>query len=168
MSPKERSSRLWIGLLLLTLLALLMAGLSFLVFSSWSELRSVTPEEAERSFAAGLAAAGGEPAYIEIDTGGAARVRRELEGEEAQDLETMHVLAWDPQGSRLLVVAFPFWFVRLKMSDTFNLGTLLALLHLDWTNLDLKVTEEDLRRRGKGLILDFRLENGRRILLWNE
>lgn len=168
MNPPQRKSRLWIGLALFGAFALFMAGLSFLVLSSWSELRTVSAEEAERSFAASLARAGGGPAYIEIGATGEVQVHRELEGPAPQDLETLQVLAWDPEGARLLAVAFPFWFVRMKMTDTLNLGTFLALLRLDWANLDLKITEEDLQRRGQGLVLDHRPQNGRRILLWTE
>ena len=52
--------------------------------------------------------------------------------------------------------------------DSLNLGTITSALTRDWENLDLKVSVEELERLGQGLVLDHRLENGARILLWNE
>jgi hypothetical protein len=65
-------------------------------------------------------------------------------------------------------VAFPFWFVRVKMSATFNLGTLTSALARDWGHLDLRVSVQDLEKRGPGIILDHRLPDGKRLLLWSE
>ena len=81
---------------------------------------------------------------------------------------TLHLLAWEPKGSRLLRMSFPFWFVRIKMSETFNLGTLTSALASDWEHLDLKVTEHDLQKRGPGIVLDHQRPDGARILLWTE
>ncbi|MEE8586279.1 MAG: hypothetical protein V3T83_15650 [Acidobacteriota bacterium] len=62
----------------------------------------------------------------------------------------------------------PFWFVRLKMTESLNLGTITSALAGDWGNLDLKVSVEELERRGAGVVLNHRLEDGTRILLWTE
>lgn len=164
----RRRSALWIGLVGFALFALVMAGLSFWTLSRWSTLARAPAAEAERAFALRRTALGDGPAYLEITEAGGVLVRRELEGAAPEELEALHVLAWEPAGERLLGVAFPFWFVRLKTTDSLNLGTLLAVLSRDWGHLDLKVTEEDLQRRGRGLLLDHRLADGKRILLWTE
>ena len=160
----------WIGTLLLGLAvaAAFGLGVSAILFSRWSDLETIPPEQAEQAFVDAMAGMGDEPPYIEIARSGAVTVRRELERPGAAPLETLHLLAWDPERTRLLRIAFPFWFVRVKMNDTINLGTLTTLLAQDWNNIDLRVSEEDLARRGPGLVLDHRLASGARILLWTE
>lgn len=138
------------------------------VLSRWTELTTVTPEVARDVFVLARTRAGGDLAYLEIAVDGSVRIHRELEGEEPSDLSTLHVVAWEPTGERLLTIAFPFWFVRLKMSKTLNLGTLTTVFAGDWKNLDLRVSEDDLERRGPGLVLDQTRADGARILLWTE
>ena len=115
-----------------------------------------------------LTRAGGGVPYIEISDTGSVLVHRELEHHDPVALHTLHMLAWEPEGKRLLRVAFPYWFVRVKMSETFNLGTLTSALARDWEHLDLRVSEQDLERRGPGIVLDNRLPDGKRLLLWTE
>ena len=47
-----------------------------------------------------------------------------------------------------------------------NLGTLISVLSSDWDNLDLRVSVDDLERRGPGLVLDHQGADGARIVLW--
>jgi hypothetical protein len=96
------------------------------------------------------------------------QVHRELESPSPVPLRTLHLVAWDPGHERLLRIDFPFWFVRLKMSRVLNLGTFTSALAHDWQSLDLKVAEEDLERRGPGLILDITSPDGALLLLWTE
>jgi hypothetical protein len=84
------------------------------------------------------------------------------------ELQTLHLLAWDPRQDKLLQVAFPFWFVRVKMNDTINLGTMATALSGDWDNLELKVSVAELCRRGAGVVLDHTRQDGLRLLLWSE
>ncbi len=148
--------------------AFVMMGLSAILLQRWSDLRTVSPEEADGAFSTATAAAGGGPPYLEISPAGTVHVRRDLERPEETDLRALNLLAWEPARGQLLEISFPFWFVRLKMTDRFNLGTLTSALARDWRNLDLKVSVEELRRRGPGLVVDHRLESGARILLWTE
>ena len=148
--------------------AVIMLGLSWFTLSRWSDLRTVTAEEAERAFAETLAESGGGTPYLEISEAGTVHVHRELESEASVSLRALHLLAWEPGGGRLLRIAFPFWFVRLKMSDALNFGTMASVLAHDWKHLDLRVSEDDLERRGPGLVLDHALPDGARILLWTE
>lgn len=152
----------------LAVFALVMMGLSFWTLSRWSELETVPPGDAEQAFTEAIAEAGGGPAYVEISADGGVVAHRELEGPEPVSLNLLNVLAWNPEKTKLLRVGFPFWFVRLKMSDTLNLGTFVSVLARDWENLDLRVSERDLERLGPGVVLDHRLPDGRRILLWTE
>jgi len=148
--------------------ALLGMGGFALLFSSWSDLIETIPQEAAEAFATAIERAGGPPAYLQIDTQGHVQVNRTLESEHPTKLRTLHLIAWDPRQERLLRVAFPFWFVRVKMSDRINLGTITSALSQDWDNLNLKVSVEELQLRGPGLVLDHSRSTGMRVLLWSE
>jgi len=138
------------------------------LFSRWTELATVTPEVARAAFVDARVRARDGPPYLEVLEDGSVLVHRDLEGETPVALRALNVMAWEPVGERLLTIEFPFWFVRLKMSKALNLGTLTTTLAGDWQNLDLRVSEEDLQRRGPGLVLDQVASDGSRILLWTE
>jgi len=166
---EKTRKRNWLILLaVIGIFAATMLGLSALLLSRWSELRSATPRDAESAFAAALEEMESRSPYLEISEAGTVHIHRELEQAAPADLRTLHVLAWEPRTARLLRLDFPFWFVRLKMNRTLNLGTLASVLTRDWGNLDLQVSEDDLARRGPGLVLAHALSNGARILLWAE
>ncbi len=166
-SARERRWRLfsW-GLLILAALAAAGILSAVTMFSRWSEVRTLSSAEADREFTTVLARSGGGIPYVEITPGGEVIVHREQEKGEATPLGTLHLLAWEPAGGRLVRIGFPFWFVRLKMTDTINLGTLTTVLTEDWKNLNLKISVEDLERRGPAVIIDHTLDEGGRILLW--
>jgi hypothetical protein len=170
-NPRWRTAWPWIaGFLGLAALGIAVAtGM----FASWSDLRDASSADATTTFAASLAkAAASSPnaatPYLHIDPAGHVLVRRELEGDSPMELQTLHLLAWDPRQDKLLQVAFPFWFVRVKMNDTINLGTMATALSGDWDNLELKVSVAELCRRGAGVVLDHTRQDGLRLLLWSE
>ncbi len=138
------------------------------MLSNWSEVGTATGTDAERAFGEALAEAGNSAPYLEISAEGTVQIHRELEGDTPLSLETLVVLAWEPEGERLVRVDLPYWFVRMKMTDSLNLGTLLSVLAKDWRNLDLRVAERDLELRGPGLLLDHTSLDGARILLFTK
>jgi hypothetical protein len=148
--------------------AAVLGGLGAFLLSRWSSLTSTTSQDAERAFSEAISCSGGGPAYLEVSAGGSLRARRELERSQPVSLHSLHMLAWEPASGKLLRVAFPFWFVRMKMSETLNLGTLSAALARDWRHLVLKVSPAELQRRGPGLVFDERRADGARLLLWSD
>ena len=78
------------------------------------------------------------------------------------------LLAWEPAGKRVMRNAFRFWFVSVKMTDSFDLGTLTSALARDWQHIDLLVSEPYLWKRGSGIVLDHSLPDGRRLLVWSK
>lgn len=145
-----------------------MAALSTMMMSRWTKLYETTSADAERRMSEARGALGEGPPYLEVGAAGEMVVRRELERAEPTDLRKLHLLGWDPAREQLVEIEFPWWFVRLKMSEHLNLGTLASALAGDWRHLDLKVTEDDLERLGPGLVLDHRRADGGRLLLWTE
>jgi hypothetical protein len=165
---KSRLRALGWGALALGIIAVLGIGLSAVMFSRWSEVRTLSAEEADREFTAEIVRAGGGRAYLELEADGTVRANRDMEGSKPRSLAALHLLAWDPERRTLLRIAFPMWFVQVKMSRALNLGTITSALARDWRNLDLTVSVEELERSGPGIVLDHRREDGAHILLWTE
>jgi hypothetical protein len=155
-------------LILVGVAALLGVAVFGVLLTSWSSVSRVSAADADTAFARALAPFGEGPAYLVIDASGGVEVRRELERDDPPELEALHLLAWEPVHERLVDVAFPMWFVRVKMSGGLDLGTLTSLLAGDWQHLDVSVSLRDLERRGPGLVLDHARADGARIVLWTE
>ncbi|HEX9793575.1 MAG TPA: hypothetical protein VGC54_06290 [Planctomycetota bacterium] len=153
-------------LAVIVLLAILGFGTFAALLTSWSELRTVAVADAEAELAAASAVAGAGPPLVTIAENGSVSVNRELEGAEALKLKHLHLLVWEPGREKLLRIDFPWWFAKVKMTHSLNLGTLTTVLAGDWKQLDLKITEDDLERCGPGLVLDHVRADGGRILLW--
>ncbi len=170
MSPSSGKRRPWLGpaLGLVVIFAAGMIALWAVIFSTWSDLRLAPEGEAARAFGEALDHAGGGPAYLVVTESGSVRIRRDLEKDPPAPLRALNILAWEAETARLVRVRLPFWFVRAKMTERLNLGTLTAGLAGDWRNLDLRVGEGDLRRRGPGLVLDRSFADGSRVVLWTE
>jgi hypothetical protein len=77
-------------------------------------------------------------------------------------LETLHVLAWDPEHERLARFSVPFWLLRLK-SQPFRFGAYASGLD---DRVDLRPA--DIERYGSGIILDTETRSGERVLLWTQ
>ncbi len=75
--------------------------------------------------------------------------------------QTMFILAWDPDKERLARVSMPFWMLRLgrKKIDLTSGG-------FDFERLQLDI--EQLERVGPIILLDYRPQNGQRVLVWTQ
>jgi hypothetical protein len=156
------------GALVFAILAVTGIQIALTMFSRWSEVRNLSSEDAAREFSIALNRAGGGTPYVEIAPGGGVIVHRDQENDELTPLATLHLLAWEPDSGKLVRIDFPFWFIRVKMNDTINLGTITSALAGDWENLDLEVSVDELERRGPAVVIDHTLPEGSRILLWTE
>ena len=77
------------------------------------------------------------------------------------ELQTLHVVAWDPEEQQIAKFAIPFWLLRLKATpiefSSYASG-------FDDNHVNLKA--EDIERYGAGIILDASMPSGERVLLW--
>ncbi len=111
----------------------------------------------------------GQVPYIQLATNSdeeRAVVHHELEKPEKTRLSRLRIVAYDPGKNQLVRLQLPFWVVRLGGSGhTFR-------LHAENTpfasGVELSVTPDDLERRGPALILDQKLRDGVRVLVWSE
>lgn len=76
-------------------------------------------------------------------------------------IDTLHVLVWDPDEERLTRISLPFWLLRMK-SDPIKIGSYAS--GLDDGGVDLK--PEDIEKYGPGVILDTAKADGQRVLVW--
>lgn len=159
----------WVRHLIIGFVVFALAGATagFTFMSRWTDIRDALPPEAEAAFTAALVESGGGTPYIEIRSAGTA-VNRDQEGQEARGFSKLVVLGWSAAEQKIVRVEYPRWFVRLKISTAMNLGTMISAARGDLGQLDLSVNYHDLARRGPGLILDHRMGNGSRIMLWTE
>jgi hypothetical protein len=111
----------------------------------------------------------GQMPYIELSTDNQeekAVVHHELEKTEKTPLNRLRIVAYDPGKGQLVRLQLPFWIVRLGGSGhTFRLHAANTPFA---SGMELSVTPDDLERRGPGLILDQKLRDGVRVLVWSE
>jgi len=73
------------------------------------------------------------------------------------------VQAWDPDNERLVRLALPFWFLRFGPD---NMRVSRREHGFDFHQLQLDIDE--LERIGPALVIDYRNQDGVRVLLWTE
>ena len=121
-----------------------------------------TASEAQTAFDEVRQRYGGRTPLLEIRDGRPAYgAGKPVESRPRTQLETLHVIAWDPDDKRLTNVAIPFWILRFKTRpiqfSSYASG-------LDDRGVDLR--PEEVERYGAGIILDTTTRTGERVLLW--
>lgn len=79
------------------------------------------------------------------------------------DIGVVHLVAYNPQTSRLVHVSLPMWLLRLAPTRNFSLTD-----QSDFGRGGPHVTLDDIVRHGPGLILDHRAIGGAQALVWAE
>jgi hypothetical protein len=128
-----------------------------------------TPQEnAEIEFTQSRARFDGPP-LIELRHDDEPIIHRELlkNVESRQKLDTLHVLAYDQHARKLVRVSIPFWLLRMAPSKN------LSFLNDNSINVDVdservRLTLDDLERRGPGLLIDTKDRHGSQVLVWTE
>jgi hypothetical protein len=113
------------------------------------------------------AAVAGQQAFIELpneDSNAAPLVHKELATHPTGQVSTVHVRVWAPRDGKLVSVDLPMWALRLMGSKPITIET----GHRTFGGLSLKVTAEDIDRRGPGLLIDHTSGRGERLLAWSE
>lgn len=80
-------------------------------------------------------------------------------------LESLRVLAYDDVAGKLVRVNIPFWLLRIVPSKN------LSFLNDEGIDIDtrrIRLTLEDVERRGPGLLLDQKDRHGSQVLVWTE
>jgi hypothetical protein len=82
-----------------------------------------------------------------------------------QKLVALRVLAYDDDAGKLVRVSIPFWLLRMVPSKHLRL---LDDESIDIDTARVRLTLDDLERRGPGLVLDARDRRGSHVLVWTE
>lgn len=126
---------------------------------------------ADQEFTSARARFAGQPPLIEIRKGEEPLLHRELLPAErpanAPKLVSLRVLAYDDDSGKLVHVTIPFWLLRMMPSRH------LSFLNDERIDVDLdaervRLTLDDLERRGPGLLLDTKDKHGSQVLVWTE
>ena len=129
---------------------------------------TVTAEEnADIEFMQSRARFAGQPPLIELRHDDDPIIHRELlrDVESKRKLDALRVLAYDQQARKLVRVSIPFWLLRMAPSK--------HLTFLDDNGIDIdservRLTVDDLERRGPGLLIDTTDRRGSQVLVWTE
>jgi len=122
---------------------------------------------AEREFTSARERFAGQQALIELRSGDEPVLHRELTKgtRNEKDLQALRVLAYDDRSGKLVRVSIPFWLMRMIPSRN------LKFLNDEGIDIDsdrVRLTLEDLERRGPGLVLDHKDRRGSQVLIWTE
>ena len=128
----------------------------------------ITPtENADQQFAQARARFAGQQPLIEIRKDEEALLHRELipKTMPAAKLETLRVLAYDTRANKLVNVSIPMWLLRMAPSNKFSF---MKDNGIDFDSDRVRITLDDIERRGPGLILDQAERRGSQVLVWTE
>ena len=141
-----------------------MAGVGFYFFSQHIDTKAATPASAAREFDAVKAGFPDQKPLIELDSRG-----RFLRANTARPAKTpdsvpdeLNLLAFDPSNGRIVRFSLPFWLLRMKPRATIDLNG--NRMDLE----DLRLTVEDLEKRGPSLVVDHLTASGERVLVWSK
>lgn len=167
------SRKTWISIvvasvIIVCLLALaVVGGVAFFIYRHVDS--TFTNEiNAREEFVAARQRFAGQPALIEMRGGHEPVLHRDLIKNgpgSTRKLERLRVLAYDDDAGKLVRVSIPFWLLRMFPSKN------LSLLNDEGIDIDtdrVRLTLDDLERRGPGLIFDHRDRRGSLVLVWTE
>jgi hypothetical protein len=161
----------WISIIVASVIVLgilavtAVAGTAYF-FSRHISSQVAEPGDASQQFARARQRFSGQQPLIEVRKGDDAVVHREVipAAMPATKLESLRVLAYDTHGEKLVQVSIPFWLLRIAPSRKFSfIGN-----GMDFDTDHVKLTLEDLEKRGPGLILDQTDRRGSQVLVWTE
>jgi hypothetical protein len=128
------------------------------------QVQEMTASGGQEEFDKLVSTMAGQKPFIEMegDNIETTVVHRELATKDTGSVSTVRVRIWSPRDRQLIRVDLPFWLVRLTGSNSIHLNAGTR------TGVRLRVTPEDIDRRGPGLILSHTMPSGERVLVWTE
>ena len=168
----ESSRKTWVSVLIaaviiIGMLAITVVGGTAFFFYRHINTQFTPVESAEQQFAEARARFARQQPLIEIKRDEEPVVHHELVAAAHANakLESLRVLAYDPDARKLVRVSIPFWLIRLAPSQHFSF---LRDNGVDFDSDRVRLTYEDLERLGPGLILDQKDRHGALVLVWTE
>jgi hypothetical protein len=170
------SRKTWISILIAAVIIVGVFALTIVGGTAFFIYRHVNTEftndqTAEQEFVTARARFAGQQPLIEIRRDEEPVVHRDQikgpGGRADHKVESLRVLAYDDRAGKLVRVSIPFWL--LKMLPTRNLSFLNDEgIDVDIDSDRVRLTVDDLDRRGPGLLLDHKDRHGSQVLVWTE
>ena len=161
--PRKKSRKtLWIvlgilGFIVFCIIAFAAFGLYFVTRNL--KMESATVGQAERSFDDVRGRFKEGPIITMDDHERVTLARRPPDQQVGDKPQTMQVMAYDRDDSRIVRVTIPFWMLRMGR-EKIRIGT-----GGDFEFEQLKITPDELERYGPTLLLDHRDRRGQRVLV---
>jgi hypothetical protein len=142
----------------------LVVGAAYFV-SQQMKVQQMTATDGQAEFDRLVAGLAGQTPFIELpdgDVNGEAVVHRELETRPTGSISTVHMRVWSERERTLVRVDLPFWIMRLGGNHPvrFRSGP--------GEDIALRVSPEEIDKRGPGLILKHSNDRGEHVLVWTE
>lgn len=132
-------------------------------FAEHIDISDATAQNAEAEFEKVRRRFSGKPALVVMKEGESVVKSNAAPAGGKASLQTLHVLAWDPDEDKLVNVSVPWWLVRMK-SGPIRFSTYAT----GWDDERVSLRPEDIERYGAGIVLEFTGRDGERALLWTE
>jgi hypothetical protein len=119
---------------------------------------------AEKDFKQAVLKYEGQEPYLIIKDGEPV-INHEAAPMAGKPIEAIRIMIWDPDKRKVVKLNMPFWLLRMsrgqpiKISSDDEPGS---------QSMHLRITVEDLEKRGPGPILDQKEATGQRVLVWAE
>ena len=151
-----------ISAFLLVVGVVLVGVVGYVIYQQFAiQAKTATEGSADEEFAKIVATFEGQKPYLVIKDGEPV-VTEAPAASPGKPVEALHIIIWDPDKRKVVKLNLPFWLLRMtkgqpiKISSTDEPGEAMKL----------KITVEDLERRGPGLVLDHKEASGERVLVW--
>jgi hypothetical protein len=143
--------------------AVLAGVVGYVIYQQFAfQAKSATEMSADEEFEQIVARFDGQKPYLVIEDGEPV-VSEAAGASSGKPVEALHIIVWDPDERKVITLNMPFWLLRMTKGQPIRISS-----HDDpgSQGMKLKITAEDLERRGPGLILDHREASGERVLVW--
>ena len=168
----QNNRKTWISVLIASVIVVgilavsAVGGTAYFIYRH-VDTQFVQTEHADQQFAQARARFAGQQPLIEMRKGDEPLLHREIipKTMPAAKLETVRVLAYDTRANKLVNVSIPMWLLRLAPSNHFSF---MNDAGIDFDSDHVRITLDDIERRGPGLILDQVERRGSQVLVWTE
>jgi hypothetical protein len=141
----------------------LVAVVGYVIYQQFAfQATSTTELKAEQELKRVIAEFDGQKPYLVIKDGEPV-ISHEKGPGSGRPVETLHIIVWKPDEQKVVRLNVPFWLLRMTKGQPIKLS---SNPDPDGEPMRLKITAEDLERRGPGLILDYKEASGQRVLVW--
>jgi hypothetical protein len=141
----------------------LVAVMGYVIYQQFAfQATSATEFSAEQEFKRVVATFEGQKPYLVIKDGEPV-ISHEKGPGSGRPVEALHIIVWKPDEQKVVRLNVPFWLLRMTKGQPIRLS---SNPDPDGPPMRLRITAEDLERRGPGLILDYKEASGQRVLVW--